>query len=151
MNTSKYSKLIDKIARKLNNGSLKQEYIHSFMEAELGKKVDIDGSSHHKSMDEIDISEAKQKFNFKYKELTALFFKIWTAINDIEKRANPITIRFNSKIIVSCFDELKKYKNDENYDKVLINAIALASKFRDDLTITKEYIKILDKKYLITY
>ncbi len=146
MDISIYSKLINKIARQLKNGKLKQNEVPKFIEKELGIKL-----GNKESLIDMDLVRKRREeqiFTHKYNELSSTFVAIVIAINDIQKRPDPFIIKHQSHSIVELFKILNKYKSDENYDKVLLQSINYITKERNDLNMTKEHFKIFDRKYL---
>lgn len=145
MDLSIYNKLIDKIARRLNNGSLKQEDLDIFLEKELGIKIEDD-----KGTLEIDVKKqnAEQNFILDYRNLNSIFFKIWNSIIEVEQSPEPFTIKYNSQLLSKLFNELKEYKEDSNYERALLNSISLYKSSYPQNTLTKEHIIVLKRKYL---
>jgi hypothetical protein len=145
MDFSKYTKLIDKVARKLNNGSLKQEELSLFLEKELGVRT-----QDKKGNIELDLKKENEEQNFilEYRLLNSIFFKIWNAIFEIEKRPEPFTIKHNSNVLAALFEDIKKYKKDDNYERVVLNAITRYKVSYPQNKLTKEHIIVLKRKYM---
>lgn len=155
MDLSKYTKIIERLARGLNNGKIDQNQITDFLQKELGTIDPNVDTAKFMTMDEVDkqfeIMEQRRienEFMLPYQNLKNSFIKILEVITEVEKSKDPFSIKFNAHKIVDNYNILRQYSEDENYDVVRLKTIRFISEYRKDLLLTKEHIKILDKKYL---
>lgn len=145
MDLSKYTKLIDKVARKVKNGSLNQEDIKKFVSSELG--TDINTSTKENSID-LDEMERKHNFTMKYRHLSSSMIGFWILTLQIQKNPSPFSIKGSASKIIELISKIKEFKDDENYEIVLLQAISKFKEYQPQLSLSEEHIKVLKRKYL---
>lgn len=94
-------------------------------------------------------TQSSQDLSLKYRELSTTIIKLFDAILEIEKRPVPFVIKHNASIIAKHFRTIAEYSEDKNYDKIVIETLLIIKELREDMNLTKEHIKLLDKKYII--
>lgn len=150
MDISKYTKLLDKIARNIKNGKLKPSEIAPFVEKELGVKfrdIDVEADT-KKSLEEMELEQKQDKFFRDNRELYNAFKTIFEILHNSKTRQDAFSIKFNSFKLVETYEVLKKHKNSPLYNKVLLFTIAKLKHYFPEIVITPEMVKVLKTKYI---
>lgn len=146
---TKYDKAIDKIARDLKSGKIKQGNIGEILEKELGIKfTDFDIEADNKRYQQMEDEYEKDRFFSNNYELYEAFQSIFKILHDTKKLEDPFSIKYNSFKIVEKFEVLKKWKDSELYSKVLLFTISDLKEHYPEINITPEMVKVLKAKYI---
>lgn len=147
MDLIKYSQLIDKIANGLSNGSIKQFEVSNIVQSELGS-FNIDNLAASSTNEDKKRLLEDQKISFENRELYRAFIELWKCMNEIKKRPEPFTIKFHSTKLLEHIQIIKNFKENQNYNKTLLDAIKWVNESNNDFEITSEHIKIVSLKYI---
>ena len=146
MKTTDYQKLISSIASKLESEILKQDEITTFIKDNLGYTFrDYYQASGIDNMDDYDKRAA---FNKEYLPLFQAFLGMIQSFNEINKYPSDFNVKTQSLKIHGYYQTLKKYIDDDNYERILLELLEFISSNRDDLKLTDERIKVLYRKYI---
>ncbi|MDN3621331.1 hypothetical protein QWY81_17825 [Polaribacter undariae] len=148
MDISKYTKLIDKIARNLKNGKLLVKDIKEFAEKELGHKLYTTLGVGEKTLSEMEIEQESDRFFTDNFELISNFKFLITMFSRAPIDRDAFSIKHSSFQIVDAYNILSKYKDSELYDQILVFTISNLREGFPDIEITSEMVKALKKKYL---
>lgn len=123
MDLTRQNKLIDKIAKGLTNGSIKQSDISSILEKEFGT-LNVNSSTYIRPTE---IERKKQiedqKVRFENRELYRSFIELWKCLDEIKKNPEPFTIKFQSLQFLHHLENIRSFRENENYSKTLLEAI----------------------------
>lgn len=147
---SKFDKAINKIARDLKSGKIKQGNIAELIEKETGIKLnsDFDFEADNKRFQQMEKENEEDSFFTKNYELYNAFQTILEILHNTRKLEDPFSIKCNSFKIVEKFNILKKCKDSKLYSKVFLLAVSDLSKNKPEIHINSEMMKVLKFKYL---